>query len=350
MKPLALDSLLRPSICAIKPYQSAREEFIGGDKEMILLDANENPYPSGVNRYPDPLQSELKKALSIWKKCDPNQLFLSNGSDEVIAHLITAFCEPTLDHIVLVPPTFGMYAVTANILGIAQKSIPLTAHFQLDVEAILDALNAHSKLLFIPTPNNPTGNSFKHKDLIQLLESFPGLVCIDEAYIEFAKAESLVSKLNRYPNLVIMQTFSKAQGMAGIRLGITFAQKEVVSILNTIKAPYNINALTQKAALTQLEEQGKINTQVATLLNERDRLMEAIASLRFVETVYPSDANFFLIRVDNSQKRYEELLNNGIVVRHMGNKPQCENTLRISVGKPEENEALLLALDKMNKE
>jgi histidinol-phosphate aminotransferase len=349
MKPLALTSLLRPSIRAIKPYSSAREEFVCGDKEMILLDANENPYPSAVNRYPDPLQGELKKALSAWKKCEPNQLFLSNGSDEVIAHLMTAFCEPGEDHIVLVPPTFGMYAVSANILGVAQKNISLTADFQLDVEAILKVSNAHSKLLFIPTPNNPTGNSFKQDDLLTLLHSFPGLVCIDEAYAEFSKAESFISKLKAFPNLVVMQTFSKAQGMAAIRLGMTFAHQELIAVLNTIKAPYNLNILTQQAALAQLPKQATIESQVATLLDERDRLMEAIATLGFVEKVFPSDANFFLIRVDNSQKRYEELLDHGIVVRHMAKQPMCQNTLRISIGLPEENEALLVALHKMNK-
>ena len=348
MKPFELTSLLRPSIKALQPYSSARQEFIQGDKEMILLDANENPFPSEVNRYPDPMQWELKKALAKWKKCQVEQLFLSNGSDEVIAHLITAVCEPGHDHIVLVPPTFGMYAVAANILGVKQINVPLTPNFELDVNGILSKVNAQSKLLFIPTPNNPTGNSFSTQAIIQLLEEFPGIVCVDEAYVEFAKAKSFVSKINDYPNLVVIQTFSKAQGMAGIRLGMTFAQPDLISILNKIKAPYNLNFLTQKAALDQLQQQSRIAEQVQLLLAERNRLIQAIGSLDFVACVFPSDANFFMIRVDDSHKRYAQLLAQGIVVRHTAKQLWCENTLRITVGTPEENEMLWTALKKMD--
>jgi len=348
MKPFELNSILRPSIKALQPYISARQEFIQGDQEMILLDANENPYPSEVNRYPDPLQWELKQAIANWKLCQPEQLFLSNGSDEVIAHLITAVCEPGEDHIVLVPPTFGMYAVAANIIGVSQVNVPLTNTFELDVKTILSQVNARSKLLFIPTPNNPTANGFSAEAIIELLEGFPGIVCVDEAYVEFAKAESFVSKINEYSNLVVIQTFSKAQGMAGIRLGMTFAQKELIAVLNKIKAPYNLNYLTQKAALNQLKQQNRIKEQVQILLTERDRLMQDIKTLRFVETVFPSDANFFLIRVDDSQKRYTQLLDQGIVVRHTAKQLLCENTLRISVGLPNENKALWAALTKMD--
>lgn len=348
MKPLELKFLLRPAIKALKPYSSARQEFIGGTKEMILLDANENPYPSEVNRYPDPMQWEFKKVIAQWKNCSPEQLFLSNGSDEVIAHLITAFCEPKEDHIILVPPTFGMYAVAANILGVTQKNIPLTIDYQLDTKSILEQADSHSKVLFIPTPNNPTANSFKKGAILELVEKFPGIVCVDEAYAEFAQANSFVNQLKSFSNLVVLQTFSKAQGMAGIRLGITFAHKDIVTVLNKIKAPYNLNYLTQKAALAQLKAQDKIQEQVAVLLTERDRLIAEIEAIGFVEKVFPTDANFFLIRVDDSLKRYTQLLKNGIVVRHTSKQLLCENTLRITVGLTKENDALLAALRKMD--
>lgn len=348
MKPLELKLLLRPAIEALKPYSSARQEFMGDTNEMILLDANENPYPSELNRYPDPLQWDFKKEIAQWKNCSPEQLFLSNGSDEVIAHLITAFCEPKEDHIILVPPTFGMYAVAANILGITQKNIPLTIDYQLDIKSILKQADRHSKVLFIPTPNNPTANSFNNEVILELVEKFPGIVCIDEAYWEFTKAKSFVYELQSFPNLVVLQTFSKAQGMAGIRLGITFAHKDIIKILNKIKAPYNLNYLTQKVALAQLKAQDKIQEQVAILLSERDRLIAEIETIGFVEKVFPTDANFFLIRVDDSHKRYTQLLKNRIVVRHTSKQLLCENTLRITVGLTNENNALLAALRKMD--
>ena len=338
----------RKSLLKLKPYQSAREEFINDGRKMILLDANENPFETSVNRYPDPLQMELKSQIAIWRKVGLEQIYLSNGSDEFISQIVMGSCEPGMDHIVIVPPTFGMYKVAAATFGVSVKEIPLTSEFQLDVPSILTAINEESKLLFIPNPNNPTGNSFNSNDIKTLIENFKGLVVIDEAYVEFAKNSSILPLLNNYPNLIVCQTFSKAQGMAGTRLGMAFAHNKLISFLNRIKAPYNINSLTLNAVLRKLKEQDEVKEQVANLLKERALLEAALKKVQWVEKCFPSDANFLLIRVDNSIHRYKQLIVAGIVVRNSSKSLGCENTLRISVGTPKENNILIEALQSLD--
>ena len=347
MKP-KIKKFVRKSLLELSPYQSAREEFVNDGREMILLDANENPFPTAVNRYPDPMQIELKSRIANWKSVDPNQLYLSNGSDEFISQIIMACCEPSKDHILILPPTFGMYKVAARTYGVAVKEVPLDASFQLDVDAILKASDGQSKILFIPTPNNPTANCFKASAIEHLIEEFPGLVVVDEAYAEFTEHNSFVGLINRFTNLVVCQTFSKAQGMAGARLGMTFADPDLITFLNRIKAPYNLNSLTINAALQRLEEQELVKEQVAFMLKERLRLEAAFEEIEFIKTCFPSDANFVLIRLDDSSLRYQQLLDQGIVVRNPSKNTACENTLRISVGLTEENNALINALRKMD--
>jgi len=339
-----INRMLRKSLLKLMPYQSARQEFVNEGRKMILLDANENPFETSVNRYPDPLQTKLKKAIAAWKNVEIEQLYLSNGSDEFISQIIQGCCEPGEDQIMIVPPTFGMYKVAAALHGVGVREVPLTSAFQLDVKAILQAADQKTKLLFIPNPNNPTGNSFDSNDLKTLVENFKGLVIIDEAYVEFAEAPSVVPWLNKHSNLIVCQTFSKAQGMAGARLGMAFADKKLISFLNRIKAPYNINSLTLDVAIQKLKEQNIVQAQVAVILKERLRLEAVLQNLPWVETCFPSDANFLLIRVDDSSHRYKQLIPKGIVVRNSSKNVGCENTLRISVGTPEENNILIEVL------
>ena len=343
MKP-EIRRFFRKSLLELSPYQSAREEFVSDGRTMILLDANENPFPSETNRYPDPMQRELKQKIADWKRVTTEQLYLSNGSDEFISQIIMACCEPATDHILIVPPTFGMYKVAARTYGVAVREVPLGADFQLDAEAVLEAADDHSKIIFIPTPNNPTANSFDVQALKNIIQEFPGLVVVDEAYIEFTDQASFIELLDSHTNLVVCQTFSKAQGMAGARLGMAFAHPELIRYLNRIKAPYNINSLTLAAALQRLEEQEQVQEQVAFMLEERKRLEAAFAEIGFIKTIFPSDANFVLVRVDDSTLRYQQLLDSGIVVRNPSKNTACENTLRISVGLAEENNALIRAL------
>ncbi|MDG1022516.1 MAG: histidinol-phosphate transaminase [Flavobacteriaceae bacterium] len=339
-----VNRMLRKSLLELMPYQSARQEFVNEGRKMILLDANENPFETPVNRYPDPLQTEVKKAIAAIKNVEIDQLYLSNGSDEFISQIIMGCCEPGEDQIMIVPPTFGMYKVAATLHGVGVREVPLTSTFQLDVEAILQAADQKTKLLFIPTPNNPTGNSFDPYDLKTLVENFKGFVVIDEAYVEFAEAPSVLSWLHEHSNLIVCQTFSKAQGMAGARLGMAFADKKLISFLNRIKAPYNINSLTLDVALQKLKEQNIVQAQVAVILKERLRLEGVLQNLSWVETCFPSDANFLLIRVDDCSHRYNQLISKGIVVRNSSKNVGCENTLRISLGTPEENNTLIEVL------
>lgn len=339
---------IRTHLLSLTPYQSAREEFIADGREMILLDANENPFATEVNRYPDPLQLELKEQIAEWKGVGVDQLYLSNGSDEFISNVIMGCCEPGQDQIVIVPPTFGMYKVSARTHGVGVVEVPLTDAFQLDVPAILKAVDASCKIIFIPTPNNPTANSFDLNAIKELLENFQGLVLVDEAYVEFSTNPSIIPWLEDYPNLMVSQTFSKAQGMAGARLGMAFAHSDFIRFFNRIKAPYNINTLTINAALNRLKEQDKVGEQVQLLLDERRRLEEAFGSIPFIKQCFPSDANFILIRVDDSSLRYQQLIYCGIVVRNPSKNLNCENTLRISVGLPEENNRLIDALKSLS--
>ena len=339
----------RPEIIALKPYASARSEFKLGEKQMILLDANENPFDNGMNRYPDPMQLKLKKRLAEAKHLAIDQIFLGNGSDDVLNQLMIAFCAPGKDKAVLLPPTFGMYQVSANINGVETIEVPLTDDFHLDIKAISEVQSKATKIIFIANPNNPTGNCFALEDIRKIIEEFDGLVVVDEAYVEFATDKSVISWINDYHNLIVVQTFSKAQGLAGLRLGMAFAHSEIINLMNKVKAPYNINSLTQKEILKRLEEQGLIQQQVHRIKLEKEQLMLDFESISFIEKVFPSDANFFLIRMDDSTQRYNELIDRGIVVRDSSKNLNCANTLRITVGTPDENNALIIALRSMDK-
>ncbi len=348
MEGFDLNKLVRESVCKLQPYSSARDEYVSDGSEMIFLDANENPFDNGVNRYPDPYQRSLKSLLSEQKEMSENQILLGNGSDEVLDLIYRGFCEPNVDNIITLPPTYGMYKVLAGINAVENKEVLLTTDFEPNVDEILEAADSKSKLLFICSPNNPTGNSFKKEGIEKLLKSFNGLVVIDEAYIDFSKDESWLSQLNKYPNLIVTQTLSKAYGLAGIRLGICYASEEIIGVLNKIKPPYNVNQLTQQRALKRILNQDLVNQEVQQILNERAELIKALNRLEFVEALYPTDANFVLAKVDDANKRYQQLLEKQVVVRNRSTQPLCENTLRFTVGTPEENKKLIATLKELN--
>ncbi|HMQ43024.1 MAG TPA: histidinol-phosphate transaminase [Mariniflexile sp.] len=344
-----IQNLIRPTIKALKPYSSARDEFQGVTDNMVFLDANENPFENGVNRYPDPHQIKLKAILSEIKGVSAKNILLGNGSDEVLDLIFRAFCEPNQDNIVILPPTYGMYEVLANLNAIGIKKVNLDADFQPKVEEILNTADANSKLLFICSPNNPSGNSFTSEAIETLVRNFKGIVVIDEAYIDFSDAESWVSKFDQYPNLIVSQTLSKAYAMAGIRLGICYASTEIITVLNTIKPPYNINELTQKKAIELLNFKDLATNQIADILKERTALISELKSIRYISKIYPTDANFVLVKVDDANKRYNQLIEKGIVIRNRTTQTGCENTLRLTVGTPKENEILIKALLSISK-
>lgn len=345
MKNFDINTLIRENVKVLKPYSSARDEFEDFDTaEMVFLDANENPYQNGVNRYPDPQQANVKVVLGEIKNLKPQQILLGNGSDEVLDLLFRAFCEPKVDNVITLPPTYGMYGVLANINNVENKEILLTNDFQPQVDKILEAVTPATKLIFLCSPNNPTGNSFTTESVTTLLEKFNGFVVIDEAYIDFSDKASWLEKLDQYPNLIITQTLSKAYGLAGIRLGICYASTEVIAVLNKIKPPYNVNELTQQRALERLSDQEKINREISSILTERDTLLDVLNKVSFVEKIYPTEANFILIKVDDANKRYDELIAKGIVIRNRTTQPLCENTLRLTVGTEQENKKLMEAL------
>ncbi|WP_299523797.1 histidinol-phosphate transaminase [uncultured Lutibacter sp.] len=339
-----INNLVRENIKSLKPYSSARDEFKDLKADMVFLDANENPFENGVNRYPDPQQTLVKKELSLLKGVSMNQILLGNGSDEVLDLIFRAFCEPKEDNVITLPPTYGMYQVLANINNIEEKEVLLTAGFQPNVNEILEVANANSKLLFLCSPNNPTGNSFSQENVEILLKSFNGLVVIDEAYIDFSSQKSWLLRLEEFPNLIITQTLSKAYGMAGIRLGICYASEEIIAILNKIKPPYNVNELTQQRALKRILTKNKVKKEIETILEQREKLIDKLKSISFVEEVYPTDANFVLIKVDDASKRYADLIVRGVVIRNRTNLPLCKNTLRLTVGTKSENMNLIKAL------
>ena len=343
-----IDALTRPTIQAMQAYRSARSEFVASDREMILLDANENPFETGLNRYPDPMQTELKERLAKVKAVEPSHIFLGNGSDELINLLMVAFCEPKEDEILLVPPTFGMYQVSANLNGVACVEVPLISGFQLNVSEILAQATDRTKMIFIPTPNNPTGNRFPMKNIKAIVAGFPGLVVVDEAYAEFSPGETAIDWLADYHNVVVLQTFSKAQGLAGARVGMAFAHQDIIGVLNKIKAPYNLNVLSQQAVFDRLDNADAVANEVQLMLKEKEVLVSTIQQLRLVKEIFPSDANFILIRVDDSQLRYKQLIDKGIVVRNPSNQYACENTLRISIGTAAQNKALIAAFKTMD--
>jgi len=339
-----LDKITRKNVKGLSPYSSARDEYVSDGSKMVFLDANENPFENGVNRYPDPKQRSLKALLAEQKGIDEANILLGNGSDEVLDLLFRAFCEPGTDNIISLPPTYGMYKVLSGINNVSNKTVLLDADFQPNVKAILDAIDANSKLLFICSPNNPTGNTIATQKIEELLNSFAGLVVIDEAYIDFSSEQSWTSKLSSYPNLVVTQTLSKSYGMAGIRLGICMASKAVIAVLNKIKPPYNVNELTQGKALERVAKVAEIKEEVSRILEERTTLEKALNAISFVKTIYPSDANFILAKVDDATLRYNQLLKKGVVVRNRTTQPLCESTLRFTVGTPTENKILIEAL------
>ena len=344
-KTFSISTLVRPNVANMQAYSSARDEFTDFDKEMIFLDANENPFENGVNRYPDPQQRNLKSLIAAQREISESNLLLGNGSDEVLDLIFRAFCIPGKDEIISVPPTYGMYKVLAGTNDILNTEVLLTEDFQLDTTGILAAVTEYTKLIFICSPNNPTGNVIHATSIIEILENFNGLVVLDEAYIDFAATESWIKQLSRFPNLVITQTLSKAYGLAGIRLGLCIASKEIIEVLNKIKPPYNVNALTQERAYNRLIQTETITAEIKTLLENRSSLLTVLEKVPFVIQLFPSDANFILARVDDANKRYKQLIDLGIVVRNRSTQALCENTLRFTVGTTEENTQLINALN-----
>ena len=342
-----IQKLIRPTIKALKPYSSARDEFKGITTDMVFLDANENPYENGVNRYPDPFQNKLKSALSQIKNIAVNNILLGNGSDEVLDLIFRMFCEPNVDNVIILPPTYGMYEVLANLNAIDLIKVPLDSKFQPNAKTILDKANSHSKIIFLCSPNNPSGNSFSDDEVEYLLKTFHGIVVIDEAYIDFSNNPSWLKRLSEFPNLIITQTLSKAYGMAGIRLGICYASLEIISVLNNIKPPYNINELTQLKALEHLKNEEFVKKQVFTILEQRKLLIEALKGISFISKIYPTDANFVLVEVDDADKRYQQLLKNKIVVRNRTNQYGCHNCLRLTIGTNEETNHLINVLKEL---
>ncbi len=347
MSGFKLDNILRPNIQKLVPYSSARSEFEG--KASVYLDANENSIGSvlgeNYNRYPDPLQKKLKEGISKLKGVHSKNIFIGNGSDEPIDLLIRACCEPGKDNMLLFPPTYGMYEVSANINNVAVRPVLLTEDFQLNVDTALKAIDKNTKLIFICSPNNPSGNMMREKDVEALVKSFNGLVVLDEAYIDFAENRSWLKSLGQYPNLVILQTFSKAWGMAALRVGMAFASAEIIDVLNRIKAPYNINEATQQLAMKALMREETVREYISAILKEKAVLINSLNKFSFIKKVFPSDSNFVLLKVDNADTLYNYLVSRGIVVRNRSRMPLCENCLRITIGTAGEN---LLLQDALN--
>jgi histidinol-phosphate aminotransferase len=341
-----LDKLVRPNIKTLKPYSSAKDEYTGDAK--ILLDANENslgsPLTKWYNRYPDPYQQKLKEKLAFVKQIAANQIFIGNGSDECIDILFRTFCEPGKDNIIICPPTYPMYEVSANINDITVQKALLLSDYQLNVAHIEQLVNPHTKIIWICSPNNPTGNSLDRIDIETILNHFDGLVVVDEAYINFSKQKSFVQSLIDYPNLVVLQTLSKAWGLAGLRLGMCFASPEIIGYMNKVKAPYNINIVTQELAIQALEEVGQVNDMIKLLVDMRIALAQVIASMPHVIQVFPSDTNFILVKIPKARQLYEYLLSQGIIVRDRSALELCEDSLRITVGTEQENTLLVDAM------
>ena len=340
--------LVRDNIKNMKPYSSARDEYKDATSEsVIFLDANENPFENGVNRYPDPQQNDVKDLLVTIKNVVKENILLGNGSDEVLDLIFRAFCEPNKDNIITLPPTYGMYSVLANINAIENKKVLLTEDFQPKVDQILYAADNNSKVLFLCSPNNPSGNSFSIEKVETLLNNFKGLVVIDEAYIDFSEQESWLNRLEEFPNLVVTQTLSKAYGLAGIRLGVCYASKAVISVLNSIKPPYNVNELTQQKAFERLNKVDEVAAEIKAIKQEREQLKNSLKNINFISNIYPSDCNFVLVKVDDATKRYNQLIQLGIVIRNRTTQPLCANCLRFTVGTETENKKLLHALKEL---
>ena len=340
-----INELLRTNIRILQPYSSARDEFMG--KASVYLDANENPYNNPFNRYPDPLQRQLKQKIALQKNIPAENIFLGNGSDEPIDLLYRAFCEPRMDNVVAIEPTYGMYRVCAQINDVEYRTVLLDENFDFEAYKIIDATNQNSKLIFLCSPNNPTANLLNKNEIIKLLHWFRGIVVVDEAYIDFAEQESFLRQLSDFPNLVVLQTFSKAWGNAGIRLGMAFGSTEIIDILNKIKYPYNVNILTQHQAMLALDNAMQTEVWVQKILAEKRNLIEQLKTVRVVKQIFRSDANFVLVRVENAKAVYLDLIKREIVVRNRSNINLCGECLRITVGTSVENETLIKEMRKL---
>jgi histidinol-phosphate aminotransferase len=341
---MEIKDLIRENIKSLEAYSSARDEFKAMSSELVFIDANENPFDTGLNRYPDPQQTLVKEALSKIKGISEEQILLGNGSDEVLDLIFRVFCEPREDNVIVLPPTYGMYEVLANTNAIELVKIPLVENFQPNVKEIIKGQDAKTKLLFLCSPNNPTANSFDANKIETLIKEFNGIVVIDEAYIDFSIEDSWLGRLDEFPNLIVTQTLSKAYGLASIRLGICYASKEIISILNKIKPPYNVNQLTQDVALQSLLNQEKVKNEIAIIISERNQLIRDLQNVEIVEKVYSSDSNFLLVQVDDANLRYKKLVKLGIIVRNRTTQISCDNCLRFSVGTPDENKKLINTL------
>jgi histidinol-phosphate aminotransferase len=341
---MEIKDLIRENIKSLEAYSSARDEFKAMSSEFVFIDANENPFDTGLNRYPDPQQTLVKEALSKLKGISEEQILLGNGSDEVLDLIFRVFCEPRVDNVIVLPPTYGMYEVLANTNAIKLVKIPLVENFQPNVKEIIKGQDAKTKLLFLCSPNNPTANSFDANKIETLIKEFNGIVVIDEAYIDFSIEDSWLCRLDEFPNLIVTQTLSKAYGLASIRLGICYASKEIISILNKIKPPYNVNQLTQDVALQSLFNQEKVKNEIAIIISERNQLIRDLQNVEIVEKVYPSDANFLLVQVDDATLRYNQLVKLGIIARNRTTQILCDNCLRFTVGTPDENKKLINTL------
>ena len=341
MSKINLDILVRKNILEMNSYSSARDEFENKKQKLVFLDANESPFQNEINRYPNNKHIDLKKTLLKLNQLSIGQIVLGNGTDEILDLIMRVFCDPGSDKIITIPPTYGMYDVIAKTNNVENIKVPLKSNFTLNLEQLKKSFSEKTKLLFLCSPNNPTGNSFSRKDLIDLIESFNGVVVIDEAYINFSSNSSLVSLINKYNNLIVTQTMSKAFGMAGIRLGMGFSNNKIVNYINKIKPPYNINLLTEKRALKELKNIDTIKTNIKIILEERNKLINSLNELSFIIKVYPSDSNFILIKVDDADLRYKQLIEKGIVLRNRSKELLCDNCLRITIGTPYENELLI---------
>ena len=343
-----LQNLVRENIKRLTPYSSARKEFSGA--AQIFLDANENsfgsPLAADYNRYPDPSQSKIKENVAEMNGVKPSEIFVGNGSDEAIDLLFRIFCEPGFDEVIICPPTYGMYKVSADVNAVKTKEVFLTAKFQLNVPQILEEFNQRTKIIFICSPNNPTGNSIRREAILKVAGSFQGIVVVDEAYIHFSSPSSMTAEINNFPNLVVLQTFSKAWGLAGLRVGLAFANEEIIKLFNKVKPPYNVSQIAQEAILEALKNRETVEKTIAEIIIERKKLVEKLRKFSFVTKIYPTDANFVLVKTIDAGKIYKFLLDEKIVVRNRNSVELCEGCLRITIGTPEENAKLLKALEK----
>ncbi|MBP5423589.1 MAG: histidinol-phosphate transaminase [Paludibacteraceae bacterium] len=337
-----LSKIIRPNIWKLKPYSCARDEFKG--EASVYLDANENPYNNPFNRYPDPLQLKVKEQIKKIKGISKRNIFLGNGSDEAIDLVYRIFCEPKEDNVIAIAPTYGMYGVCADINNVQYKSIELDENFQFSADTLLEKVNEKTRVIWLCSPNNPTGNALNGSEIEKLLKSFNGIVVVDEAYIDFSSQPSWTKRLKEFPNLIVLQTLSKAWASAGIRLGMAFASENIIALFNKVKYPYNVNILTQKQALNILTNKSEVDLWIKTILEERGKLINELQKLPIVEKIYPTDANFILVKVQNANKTYNHLVSKGIIVRNRNTVILCDNCLRITVGTPEENKTLLKEL------